>query len=223
MKKIYKRLFAVMITLMLLLTAVPAYAKSDTIKVPTTLKLTLYSSRDTTSAMGPRNIGWLCKIRGKATKLASSNKSVATLSQSSSGGYSFLYVYPKKAGTTTVSFKVNSKTYKTKVTVRKYTNAISSVKIGKTTLSSSKFNTSSVCNLSYSKFANKKSTVTIKLKKGWKLVNGFCYSQKGWRKRSNFYKSGKAITVKGGKGFCIMFDVINQSTGQIEAYYIPFK
>ena len=121
---------------------------------------------------------------GQATKVAglkSSNKAVVTakLSKSTYGTsqtYYTIQAVPKKAGTATVSFKCQGKTYKIKVTVKKYVNPVKSVKIGATTVSGSRFKSSSETSLSYAKFAEKKVKTTVTLAKGWKLGELYIYS-----------------------------------------------
>ena len=123
----------------------------------------------------------LAFLSSKVSGLKSSNKAVVTakLSKSTYGTsqtYYTILAVPKKAGTATVSFKCQGKTYKIKVTVKKYVNPVKSVKIGATTVSGSRFKSSSETSLSYAKFAEKKVKTTVTLAKGWKLGELYIYS-----------------------------------------------
>ena len=117
-------------------------------------------------------------------------------------------------------------------------NPVKSVKIGATTISGSKFKSSSETSLSYAKFAGKKVKTTVTLAKGWKLDKLYIYSgnnpangsmkpaieylQKGWM-RSESVTNGSKIPVAGGKGFRIMFTAVNSKTGISEHMTIMLK
>lgn len=234
MKRV-KKLFVVMLALTMLFTALPVQAASS-LEVPKSLNYTLYSSKDASnnaSKTRKKSIVW---VPSKVTSLKSSKKSVATVTQSKAAGSGrFIYVNLKKAGTTTISFKYKSKTYKTKITVKKYVNPVSSVKIGSTTLSSSTFKNSSEASLKYSKFANKKVKVSVKLKPGWKLVRSmmqdgwvvstgpyFDYALSGWLKSAQVRNNSK-IKITGGKGAYIFFGAVNTKTNQYEDFAIALK
>ena len=185
----------------------------------------------------------LASLSSKVSGLKSSNKAVVTakLSKSTYGTsqtyYTILSV-PKKAGTATVSFKCQGKTYKIKVTVKKYVNPVKSVKIGATTVSGSRFKSSSETSLSYAKFAEKKVKTTVTLAKGWKLGELYIYSgnnpangsmkpaieymQRGWIRSESVANGGK-IPVAGGKGFRIMFTAVNSKIGIREYMTIMLK
>lgn len=174
----------------------------------------------------------------KASSLKSSDRSVVSIKQEK-GEYGLYYFYLKaqKPGSASVSVKIGGKTYKTKVTVTKYVNPVKSVKIGSTSVSGSKFNSSSTVYLSYGKFANKKVKTTVDLKKGWELesfymfddasnkgvsVPGFEYFPKG-KSEGTAVKNGGRVPVKGGKGFEILISAINQKSGVKEYLYVTFK
>ena len=185
----------------------------------------------------------LASLSSKVSGLKSSNKAVVTakLSKSTYGTsqtYYTILAVPKKAGTATVSFKCQGKTYKIKVTVKKYVNPVKSVKIGATTVSGSRFKSSSETSLSYAKFAEKKVKTTVTLAKGWKLGELYIYSgnnpangsmkpaieymQKGWMRSESVANGGK-IPVAGGKGFRIMFTAVNSKIGIREYMTIMLK
>ena len=129
------------------------------------------------------------------------------------------------------------KTYKTKVTVKKYENPIKSVRIGNTSISGSKFNRSSRISIPYSKFANKKVKTKITLKKGWKLeeINcenhrfktepGFSYyepvGEDGSEGRG--FGNGEKIRINQGKGSEIGILAINEKTNKQIYTWITLK
>ena len=181
------------------------------------------------------------RVSTKASELKTSNKSVVSIKQvkqkDTSLGRYYLYLKAKKPGTATVSVKLKGKTYKTKVTVRKYVNPVQSVKIGSSSVSGSKFNSASIVNLSYGKFANKKVKTTVVLKKGWKLdeyyywdskqqkgsmLPGFEYFPKG-EQEGRTVINGQKVAVKGGKGFEILIPAINEKSGLMEYVSLVLK
>lgn len=227
-----------MLALTMLLTALPAQAASS-LDVPKRVTPTIYPSETYITGGRTNKMRYLYLVPSKVKALKSSKKSVATVTQSKDGtnGY-YIRMNLKKAGTTTVSFKYKSKTYKTKVIVKKYVNPVSSIKIGNTTLPSSKFKTGTGVSLKYSKFANKKVKVTINLKPGWETdsgssirnangtlvpIPGFSYIQKGWRTSRTALWDNSTIKIKGGKGFTINIRAKNTKTGQGVTFPIVFK
>lgn len=240
MKKTWKKLLSFMLVLIMLFGAIPVEAASSKLTdVPKAASFTLYASKDTGFGGNKKNVAYLYSIpSSKVSNIKSSKKTVATVTKKTFYGSTFLYLNLKKAGKTNISFKYKSKTYNIAVTVQKYKNPIASVKIGKTTLASSKFKNTSSHTLKYSKYANKKQQIKITLAKGWKLetfetfdlktedlkkVSGFYYSQKGWAKTSDIMSNKSSVTIKGGKGYTITIPVVNSKTGQKEQVDILFK
>lgn len=236
MKKISKKLLSFllvfgMIISMFTMTSATVWAANE--NVPKSLTLVAYPKSSTE---------FMTSLSAKATVLKSSNTSVVTVKQSKfSYGQEVSYsvsLTPKKAGTATISLKCKGKTYKTKVTVKKYVNPVKSIKIGTTAVAASKFNSTPEISLSYAKFAGKKVNTTVTLKNGWKLeemyiykgnnpMNGSMkpaveYMQKGWM-RSESVANGSKIPVAGGKGFKIMFTATNPSTGASERITMVLK
>lgn len=95
-----------------------------------------------TSADGQSNVSF--EVRGmkaseqiKMSSVKSSNKAVGEVTEINgtyyfekdniNNSYCYLYVTGKKAGTTTISYKVGSKTKKTKLTVKKYVNPVKKI------------------------------------------------------------------------------------------------
>jgi len=231
MRKIFRQLCTWMLIFVMVFSIMPIQALADDISVPSTVTITRYSAKDRNAKTGATfNKQYFTYVPGKITNLKSNKTSVVKVSKTEntySGTTSTsIYLTAKKAGTATVSFKYNGKTYKTKVTVKKYTNPVSSITIGSTKLSSSKFSSKSAVTLSYSKYAGKKVKVKATLKSGWKVSeegwSGYIeYLQNGWMK-SEMLKNGKSLTISGGSGFFIRIPAYNSSTGQQENIYIYF-
>ena len=208
MKKTSKKLLSFllafgMILSMFAVTSATGWAADE--HVPASATLVAYPKPATES---------LASLSSKVSGLKSSNKAVVTvkLSESTYGTsqtYYTILAVPKKAGTATVSFKCQGKTYKIKVTVKKYVNPVKSVKIGATTVPGSRFKSSSETGLSYAKFAGKKVKTTVTLAKGWM--------------RSESVANGSKIPVAGGKGFRIMFTAVNSKTGIKERITIELR
>ena len=208
MKKTSKKLLSFllafgMILSMFAVTSATGWAADE--HVPASATLVAYPKPATES---------LASLSSKVSRLKSSNKAVVTvkLSKSTYGTsqtYYTILAVPKKAGIATVSFKCQGKTYKIKVTVKKYVNPVKSVKIGATTVPGSRFKSSSETSLSYTKFAGKKVKTTVTLAKGWM--------------RSESVANGSKIPVAGDKGFRIMFTAVNSKTGIKERITIELR
>lgn len=226
MKKIWKKLLSITLTLVMLLAAIPVQAADDPINLPATMT---YSLEPNVSVSQKE---YLCDVPAKVSSLQSSNPSVAIVRQTKTeDGRRYVYLGLKKGGKTTISFKYNSKTYKTNVRVYNYYNPISSVTIGKTKIPASKFHYSNEYTLKYSDFADQKVKVTFRLKDGWLLsktptsdgyFRGFDYFLNGWAK-SESVKNGSYITIKGGEGAEFWVFATKKSTGQFAQIKILFK
>lgn len=135
--------------------------------------VTLYPSGDENSpniSYKKNDNKYLAYVSGKVTLLKSSSSSKAKLAKSELKNdgktETILYVKPKKVGTSTLSLKVKSKTYKIKVNVKKYQNPLASVKVGNKTLNMSKLKKTSNYKLSYAQFAGKKQKISVKMQPG---------------------------------------------------------
>ena len=210
--------------LSMVFSAVPVQA-AETIYVPSKWTGILYSSKDKEfpTGNGKKNTTYLADVAtAKVSNLKSSRPFVATLRKSVHDNRTPLYVTAKKAGTTNLSVKINSKTYKIKVTVKKYKNPISSIKIGNTTIKGTKFKTRSNYTLKYSKFANKKVKLSMKMAKGWKLQQ-LLYTDKNQMPVDTYVANHRSFKVTGGKGSSICAYVVNKATGVEETIQIFFK
>lgn len=106
--------------------------------------------------------------RPKASSIKSLKSSDTTIAKPyiDSTGKIRVYFF-KKAGTATISFKIGSQTLSTTITVKKYSNPVSTFKVGKKSFTS-KFKSTTECNYFHTnKITNQ--TVTINAAKGWKI------------------------------------------------------
>ena len=141
-----------------------------------------------------------------------------------------IYFAPKCAGKTVITTKVGNKTFKTNVTVYKYANPISSIKIGSTTISGSKFAKTDKIYLSYDKYAGKNINIKFNTKKGWyscyttvkdKKGNSVENDIRGDDNNSNLFKG---VRVQGGKGNYILNIVFENGKNKgVETLSIVFK
>ena len=152
------------------------------ISVPKSQTVYLTSKNGTSSVSIPVN-GLTKKQKITKSSVKSSNTSVMApssffLRKKTIGQY-ILDVAPeahaKKAGTSTITFKVGSKSYKSKVTVKKYVNPATTIIIpgvnsGKNI--ASKFNSDSYESGKQTKTA-KSGKIRVKAASGWKLVRVF--------------------------------------------------
>ena len=155
---------------------------------------------------------------GRITNIKTSKAGIITIKKDIDDNVSLITVIPKKAGKTTLSYKLNGKPRKVLVEVKKYVNPVSYIKLGSIRLASSKFN-KPLCNLKYSQFQNKKSKLNIKLKSGWKVA------QLRFRAPNGGIIAGiqNGSTVKiNQKGCYIIVGVYNPRTGQDECFCIRF-
>lgn len=244
MKRVWKRVISILLAALMLQSVMPVQAASTKLDVPSKLTLTLYkSSKDTWGVSSTSlNKQYLVYSPNKVSSLKSSNSKVVKVSKvnTSGGSGASIYLTAQKAGTATVSFKTGGRTYKVKVTVVNYKNPVSSIVVGDTKIAGSKFNNAATYSLKYSKFADKKVKVTVNLKKGWSIEESeyakvssdgdvtittgtyLEYLRSTWAK-SDLFKNGKKVTIKGGAGFCIFATAVNNSTGQEEKITIKFK
>lgn len=159
----------------------------------------------------------------KITSIKSTNKSVVTLSTSKGKGLTSgkkgIFLNVKKAGTATVSYKVGSNTYRTKIIVKKYVSPASSLKLGKSNLSS-KFKSKSVYIMSYAKYKNKSFNVIYKPKKDWSVT--VSYLRKPGNQKANIVKNNKSFKVT-NRNSALILDAFNLKTKQNEECLIIFK
>ena len=140
-------------------------------------------------------------------------------------GYSYsIELNAKKAGNANISFKIGSKKYTSKVTVKAYTNPISSltvtgVKNGSNSNLAGKFKNESYSSLKLSKNV-KNATVTCKSASGWKITRIGTYDENNKLQRSISTRNAGASALSLHAGNLtknqrneITVDLINTKTG----------
>lgn len=116
-------------------------------------------------------------------------------------GYYYYEFFPKKTGKTTITTKSKYDNSKRIITIRKYNNPVSSIKIGNTTVKGSKFNKTDRLYLSYDKYVKQKNQLIITPKKGWEVNQIRTLNRSGskeYQSLSIFDKN--SIKPTGGKG-----------------------
>jgi len=222
MKKVLKQILTVSLIFIMVLSAVPVQARAPEC-FGGKKTVTLYTGKTIKNSaikhfFTSAELGFFDKSGRKVSSISSSNPSVADVSFD----YSFINVIPKKTGKTVITAKSGNKTRKCNLVVRKYTNPVVSVKIGKSTIAGRHFNTEAYRVIPYSKFANKKAKVTFNLKNGWHIKKQcMWYFEKGWAK-SEDVDNGSIVPIN-GKDFKIFADVVNEKTGQQERVSLWFK
>lgn len=244
MKTFAKRISALFMAMMLVVTMIPAVAQAA-VSAPTST--TVYLSGKTGSSYVNISVSGLTSKQSIAkSSVKSSKTSVLALdsitngssssktqywnggkTNSSSSRYVNINLMAKKAGTSTVSYKVGSKTYKTKVTVKSYVNPIKTLKIsgvknGSSTNLASKFKTS---NRNNGKLSSSSSNGTVKVTaaSGWKITYIDVYSEKtGIVRGLNAYgtpvSSATLYTgaLKKGNNYSVYIGLKNTKTGGMQ-------
>ena len=186
MKKTLKKVITTMLAAVLILTAIPLQVNATywgyiqplkTINFQKTVVYTLNIKKtqfpEYTSIGSAGNYGHP-DPKYKITNIKSSNTAVATPFTEEWGGVTSLKVYPHKAGTAIISYRVNGKTYKTKFTARKYACPLTYIKLGSTTMTANKFKKTDEIHLSYRKYAKKNQKISVNPAKGWKIKGIYC-------------------------------------------------
>lgn len=159
----------------------------------------------------------------KVTSLKSTNSSVVSLTiKNGSGnakGNKGIFLKAKKAGTATVSYKIGSNTYKTKIVVKKYTSPFSSLKLGNSNILS-KFKSNGTYTMSYAKYKNKSLKLSYKEKSGWSISAD--YLQKPGNQKSSLIENNKSFKVT-KKNSALILNAYNWKTLQSEQCIIIFK
>ena len=183
-----KRILAVLLSLLLVMTFVPAKAVEAAPEFDKTENVILYQ-KGQEYGIAVRNLAANQTIK-KAT-VKSSKKAVATIYRmnrefnrnieknyedkisNNYTSYSYMiYIKVKKAGKTVISFKVGNKKYKINVVVKKAVNPFKTLKITNVNKSkniASKFKKSNVIN--FKGVSSKNSVLSYKLKAGWKITD----------------------------------------------------
>lgn len=223
MKKATKRLLAVFLALAMVFTllAVPATSMKDVSAATSkTVYINPYSDRvvsykpgRVTQASGVISIMG-CTKASQIKKLKCSNKNMKV---SAKDGY-IRVDYGKKAGKATITCTVKGVKLKTTFTVKKYTNPVSSIKIG------SKNYTSSFAKNTYTYTSKKvsKKTLSVKAKKGWTIKSVSVYN--GGSKYYNVNKSSYSKKITLSKKYSDVIVVMYQkSTGLTESLMVTYR
>lgn len=155
-----------------------------------------------------------CTKASQIKKLKCSNKDMKV---SAKDGY-IRVDYGKKAGKATITCTVKGVKLKTTFTVKKYTNPVSSIKIG------SKKYTSKFAKNDYIYISKKvsKKALNIKAKKGWTIKSVSVYNGKSKHYDVNKSSFSKKITLN--KKYADLFVVMYQkSTGLTESLMITYR
>ena len=209
MKSIMKKAVSLLLAVMIMMTAIPVMAAETYYNIHTSETNLLIPG-----FYQDYNIG---SIGNAKATVKSSNTKIATVKIKKG----VIWVHAKKPGKVTITTKIGKKTYKTKLTILKYENPVSSVKIGNTTVKGSRFNKATTIYLSYSKYQNKKQKIKLNLKKGWKL-RAVSYSQRNWD-MDKALKNGGTVKISGGKGFHLWICTENTKIKRTQYIDIVFK
>lgn len=137
--------------------------------------------------------------------------------------YASAYLKAKKAGTTTITYKIGKQKYSEKVTIRKYSSPFKTLKLNNLNLVS-KFKTKSNYTLSYNKYQGKTLKLQFNAKNGWTLNIHYLEdaTAKGTSYRKNWIKNNETFTVT-QKNSAIVVYAYNSKTAQDEQCIIFFK
>lgn len=180
----FKKLSVIALAFTMLFTAIPASAATSTeyfyltsktlsesldyilsADLDSTTKVTASSVKSSNTSVASRYSLYYTGIKNTDTYYENST------SNSDSYGYANMFFKVKKAGTTTLSYKIGSTTYSRKLVVKAYTNPVSSITL--TNVNSSKTFASKTSSSATAKATLKKTTanakLSIKAKSGWKI------------------------------------------------------
>ena len=224
MKRTLKKFVALVAVFVMLITAIPVSAASD---AATSTWVAENFSAYVPVKNESKPFGF-ATTHAKKISVKIADPKIGRIECNNRNSMKSYHFYPKSAGKTIITTKVGKKTFKTNVTVYKYTSPISSVKIGNTTISGKKFSKTDTIYLSYDKYVGKKINIKFNWKKGWYS----CYmdlKDKNGDDIPNVIQQGKNglfenLSVHGGKGNYIVSVIFeNEKTRGIETLSIVFK
>ena len=226
MKKTMKKLVALVAIFAMLITAIPVSAANDAATHTwVTDKLVGYVPVKSDAKQLS-----LATTKAKNVSVKVANPKIGKIVYEDLTFMKLIHFVPKRAGKTVVTTKVGKKTFKTNVTVYKYTDPISSVKVGDTTISGSKFAKTDKIYLSYDKYAGKNINIKFNTKKGWYSCYTTVKDKKGnsvendIREDDNNSNLFKGVRVQGGKGNYILNIVFENGKNKgVETLSIVFK
>lgn len=217
MKKICKKAIAFTLAMVMVLTTV-LLLPQNTAEVQAASKkvyINPYSSKVVTYKPGDgvSNYTTVISIMGctKASEIKNLKSSSSAVKVSAQNGY-IRAAYKNKAAKATISCTVKGVKLKTTLTVKKYSNPLSAMKLGKTTFTS-KFNKTDVYRQSKS---FKGQTLTLKAKSGWKITKVSVYNNGSYKNYNvNSTKFSKKITLSGAYSSVYIY-CTNSKTGVSE-------
>ena len=225
MKRTLKKFVALVAVFVMLITAIPVSAASDA----ATHTWVADSIKGYVSIKSQKISLDVATTQAKKISYKVANPKIGKLVYEDIGFMKSLSFVPKSAGKTVITTKVGNKTFKTNVTVYKYTNPISSIKIGNIAVSGSKLAKTDRLYLSYDKYVGKKLNLIFNVKKGWNYI----WSMDLKDKKGNYISNNivaddnglfKNLEVKGGKGnYIYNFWFTNSKNHVTETISIVFK
>ncbi len=231
LKRILSALLVVVLAAGIFVASPPADAEAAS-SLKYDKKVTVYLARKTGKSSKYSSDSIKVNTSKSVESVKSSKKSVVGgLLVEPHGSYSLIDFTGKKAGTSTISFKVDSKTYKTKVTVKKYTNPIKTLKV--TGVSSGKNIASKVkktreANVSLKK-TKKNAKLTIKTAKNWKITEVYVTDttttsaktkvNKTYKKGISKKKTYKLKTLNKNHSYFISLTLKNKKNGGVQYIY----
>lgn len=172
-KKTWKRVLALLAAFVMLLTAAPVYAKKQEAYSAEFSKTLIVPFRAPYEKVDLMPVGGIIGMGQNKVKVRSSNPAVARIVRDNkTGNYANFSAKPVKPGKATFYITPEGKgTYTVRITVIKYQNPISYVKIGDTVIKGSDLDKTGNVNLSYAKFAGKnvKFVMNATSKNGWNI------------------------------------------------------
>lgn len=207
MKKITKRIMALLIAMTMLLSVMPVQAASSERVVDIQKEAVFFKEPYINEVMAIGSYTGVKKISVK-----SSDTSVLTVSRVRSKWEPKWYqvaVKPKKVGKATVTVVADGKKYTCAVTIKKYEQGISYLKIGNITIPGSKLDKTNRISIKYSQIANKKLKITTRLKRGWERS-----SIDNQTKTKGILTFNNPVKFTGGAGGYFQFMVYNGRAGK---------
>lgn len=193
---------------------------APTIQLPKSLTLPV-------NCQGEQKLGVVSNVPSLSVK-SSNPKAISVKADSEFLNSYYILIIPKKPGTSTISVTAGGKTYKCKVTLPKYVNPISSIKLNKTVISGNKFATKSTYTIKSKSYKGKKCPLNIKLKSGWQLVTVKYYNYETYMQESLYgedtvydsntgtydtvFRNKKSVKISGNNSE-IQITVKNKKTG----------
>lgn len=227
-KKTWKKVIALFAAFVMLLTAVPTYAKMSeeySASFPKTLVVPFQPPYEKNNFMA---LGGITGMSQSKVKVKSSNPSVARIIRDNkTGNYANFSAKPVKPGKATFYITPEGKkTYTVKITVVKYENPVSYVKIGDTVIKGSDLDKTGNVNLSYAKFAGKNIKFVMKATNKWNIKKTDVLVRGGDAQKSYLTELGKNGSFKLPKKkvpFQVTMYLKNPKQNQYLYFTITFK